>query len=89
MKAMQMVSREIGPVLQPVNAPQPVPGLGEVLIQVHAAGVITTELGWYPTTHTKSGASRTSRYPDTSSPASSPRSALECWSLRSATQSTA
>jgi NADPH:quinone reductase-like Zn-dependent oxidoreductase len=63
MKAMQMVSREIGPVLQPVNAPQPVPGLGEVLIQVHAAGVITTELGWYPTTHTKSGASRTLAVP--------------------------
>jgi NADPH:quinone reductase-like Zn-dependent oxidoreductase len=37
---------------------QPVPGRGQVLIRVHAAGVTTTELSWYPTTHLKSGEPR-------------------------------
>ena len=38
--------------------PKPEPGLGEVLIEVHAAGVTPSELLWYPTTHTKSGTAR-------------------------------
>lgn len=36
--------------------PQPAPG--QVLIRVHAAGVMATELGWYPTTHQKNGEPR-------------------------------
>jgi NADPH:quinone reductase-like Zn-dependent oxidoreductase len=36
----------------------PQPGPGELLIQVHAAGVTPTELFWYPTTHQKSGENR-------------------------------
>ncbi len=36
----------------------PIPGAGEVLIGIHAAGVTPTELGWYPTTHTKTGEPR-------------------------------
>jgi NADPH:quinone reductase-like Zn-dependent oxidoreductase len=41
---------------QDVATPQP--GPGEVLIQVHAAGVTPTELLWYPTSHTKTGDTR-------------------------------
>ena len=41
------------------QAAQPVAGPGEVLVRVHAAGVTPTELVWYPTAHTKSGAPRT------------------------------
>jgi len=36
-------------------APQPQPGRGELLIQVCAAGLMTTELSWYPTSHRKTG----------------------------------
>jgi NADPH:quinone reductase-like Zn-dependent oxidoreductase len=49
--------------LAEVDIPQPVPGPGEVLVQVRAAGVIHTELGWYPTTHTKTGETRRGAVP--------------------------
>jgi NADPH:quinone reductase-like Zn-dependent oxidoreductase len=39
-------------------APAPRPGVGEVLVRVHAAGVIPTELSWVPTWTTKTGAPR-------------------------------
>jgi NADPH:quinone reductase-like Zn-dependent oxidoreductase len=35
--------------------PEPSPGAGQVQIKVHAAGVIATELLWYPTTHRENG----------------------------------
>lgn len=38
--------------------PQPIPGGGEVLIRVRAAGVTPTELLWDPTSHTKDGTPR-------------------------------
>ena len=38
--------------------PQPRPGDGEVLVQVHAAGVIPTELSWLPTWATRAGGPR-------------------------------
>ena len=41
------------------TAPRPVPGEGELLIEVSAAAVTPTELLWYPTLQTKSGAPRT------------------------------
>jgi NADPH:quinone reductase-like Zn-dependent oxidoreductase len=40
------------------QVPAPVPAAGQVLIKVHAAGVIPTELLWYPTTHLENGAPR-------------------------------
>jgi NADPH:quinone reductase-like Zn-dependent oxidoreductase len=61
MEAMQVqIARETSdkPTLSTYQPPQPVPGKGELLIRVHAAGVTVTELGWYPTSHTKSGAPR-------------------------------
>jgi NADPH:quinone reductase-like Zn-dependent oxidoreductase len=63
MKAMHVISTGTGQGLQPANPPQPVPGPGEVLIQVHAAGVTPSELDWYPTTRTRSGTTRTLAIP--------------------------
>jgi hypothetical protein len=40
-----------GGSLMQEEAPAPRPGLGELLIQVCAAGIILTELSWYPTSH--------------------------------------
>jgi NADPH:quinone reductase-like Zn-dependent oxidoreductase len=45
------------------NAPLPQPGPGELLIQVYAAGVTTTELRWYPTSHSKTGEKRAGAVP--------------------------
>src|SRR5215475_14406241 len=40
------------------EAPQPPPGEGKVLVRVHAAGVIHTELGRVPTWSTRAGEPR-------------------------------
>src|SRR5215472_2941971 len=40
------------------EVPQPRPGDGEVLVRVHAAGVISTELSWDPTWTTQAGEPR-------------------------------
>src|SRR5262249_41905773 len=40
------------------EAPQPRPGEGEVLVRVHAAGVIHTELDWATTWTTRTGGPR-------------------------------
>lgn len=58
MKAMQVNNGDQAPSLVPVELPRPQAGLGEILVHVHAAGVTPAELLWYPTTHTKSGATR-------------------------------
>ena len=63
MKAMQIQSSGQGPTLHSAEIPQPTLGPSELLIQVHAAGVTPTELGWYPTTHTRSGAVRLNAIP--------------------------
>ena len=63
MKAMQLRDAAGGMTLAEVDIPQPVPGPGEVLVQVRAGGVIHTELGWYPTTHTKTGETRRGAVP--------------------------
>jgi DNA-binding transcriptional LysR family regulator len=45
------------------TAAVPQPGPGEMLVRVKAAGVTTTELHWYPTTHTKDGTVSTGAIP--------------------------
>lgn len=63
MKAMQLHQTPNGPTLQPAQVLQPTPGKTEILIRVHAAGIIPTELEWDPTTHTKTGAERLNAIP--------------------------
>ena len=63
MKVMRVTDSAQGPPLVEADAPDPRPGPGEELIRVHAAGVTTTELLWYPTTHTKTGEKRTGAVP--------------------------
>src|SRR5271154_3524966 len=45
------------------DAPEPRPGRGEALIRVYAAGVMLTELSWYPTSHLKNGEPRAGAIP--------------------------
>jgi NADPH:quinone reductase-like Zn-dependent oxidoreductase len=63
MKAMRLADSGATVVLVEENVPQPQPGRGELLIQVHAAGVTSKELLWYPTTHKKSGERRSRAVP--------------------------
>jgi NADPH:quinone reductase-like Zn-dependent oxidoreductase len=63
MRAMRLLGSENATELRGADLPQPQPGVNEVLVRVHAAGVTTTELDWYPTTHTKSGDPRTGAIP--------------------------
>src|SRR5215468_3192100 len=63
MKALRLADSGATAVLVEENVPQPQPGRGELLIQVHAAGVTSKELLWYPTTHKKSGEKRSRAVP--------------------------
>jgi NADPH:quinone reductase-like Zn-dependent oxidoreductase len=54
MRALHLIDS----VLIEGSAQQPEPSTGEVLVRVHAAGIIATELQWDPTLHTKTGAPR-------------------------------
>jgi NADPH:quinone reductase-like Zn-dependent oxidoreductase len=58
MKAIQANESEQGLTLSIAEVERPEPGPGQLLIRVHAVGVTTTELNWYPTTHTPSGQKR-------------------------------
>src|SRR5689334_11921243 len=58
MRAIYLNQGSGGQVLVPASSPDPVPGTFELLIRVHAAGLTPTELGWYPSSHTKSGQDR-------------------------------
>lgn len=49
-------------VVQAVG-PEPQPGSEELLIRIHAAGITTTELSWYPTSHTPEGGPRAAAIP--------------------------
>jgi len=60
---MQVVESAGGLTLAAGDAERPKPGDGQVLVQVHAAGVTTTELEWYPTTHQKGGEARVHAIP--------------------------
>ncbi|HXV83480.1 MAG TPA: NADP-dependent oxidoreductase [Candidatus Binatia bacterium] len=63
MKAMCLADSGATAVLVEENVPQPQPGRGELLIQVHAAGVTSKGLLCYPTTHKKSGERRSRAVP--------------------------
>jgi NADPH:quinone reductase-like Zn-dependent oxidoreductase len=63
MKAMQVHESPNGLTLHPAQVPQPTPGKADVLIKVHAAGVIPTELIWSPTTQTRTGGKRLNAIP--------------------------
>jgi NADPH:quinone reductase-like Zn-dependent oxidoreductase len=62
MKTVSLDNSRQAPVMRENVAP-PRPGQGELLIQVHAAGMIATELGWYPTSHRKTGEARKGAVP--------------------------
>ena len=63
MKAMHLANAAPATALVPDEVPQPGPGRGELLIRVCAAGIIPTELTWYPTTHTQAGEARKGAIP--------------------------
>src|ERR1044071_5834634 len=58
MKAICLRARDGPEALAYDEAQQPRPGEGEVLVRVHAAGVIHTELSWLPTWTTRAGEPR-------------------------------
>src|SRR5215831_3020746 len=58
MKAICLHARGGPEALAYEEVPQPHPGEGEVLVRVHAAGVIHTELFWVPTWTTRAGEPR-------------------------------
>jgi NADPH:quinone reductase-like Zn-dependent oxidoreductase len=55
MKSIRMTGSAQQPGLTQAEIPEPKPQKGEVSVRVYAAGVTPTEIGWYPTSHTKSG----------------------------------
>ena len=58
MKVIGLRARGGPEALAYVEVPQPRPGEGEVLVRVHAAGVIQTELSWTTTWTTRAGEPR-------------------------------
>src|SRR3954452_22917104 len=58
MKAIRLHGRGGPEAFTYDEAQQPRPGEGEVLVRVHAAGVIHTELSWVPTWTTQAGEPR-------------------------------
>lgn len=59
MKAIQIFGQE----LKLVEMARPTAGRGEVLVAVRAAGLMRTELSWYPTNYQKSGEARVGAVP--------------------------
>ena len=60
---MRLVDSAQKPTLIAEEIPRPTLEPGEVLVRVYAAGITPTELLWYPTSHTRSGGSRTGAVP--------------------------
>src|SRR5262249_45773881 len=58
MRSIRLIARGGPEAFAYEEAPQPRPGEGEVLVRVHAAGVIHTELSWVPTWTTRAGEPR-------------------------------
>jgi NADPH:quinone reductase-like Zn-dependent oxidoreductase len=63
MIALRLANSELDPVLVQEDVPQSQPGSGELLVQVYAAGVTSSELLWYPTTHHQNGDRRSRAVP--------------------------
>lgn len=63
MKVMRLADTGDPPKLIESTLPEPVPGPGQVLVRVSAAGITPTELVWYPTTHNQEGGVRTGAVP--------------------------
>jgi NADPH:quinone reductase-like Zn-dependent oxidoreductase len=63
MRVMQVNNSTRGPALVATELPRPLPGEGELLISVRAAGVTPTELVWSPTSRTKDGTPRKGAVP--------------------------
>ncbi len=63
MRIVRLTDSPKGPALVEGNVPRPQPGQGELLVKVWAAGVTPTELGWYPTSHAKTGEKRIDAVP--------------------------
>lgn len=63
MRTMRVSDAAHGPVLIEADIPRPQPGKGELLVRVHAVGVTSKELIWYPTTHNKNGETRSRAVP--------------------------
>jgi NADPH:quinone reductase-like Zn-dependent oxidoreductase len=63
MKALRVIRCASGTTLVEDRMPKPTPGPEELLIRVRAAGVMPSELAWYPTTHSQSGEPRIGAVP--------------------------
>jgi NADPH:quinone reductase-like Zn-dependent oxidoreductase len=63
MKAFCSNDSTMAPALVERELPIPRPAAADVLVRVYAAGVTSTEMGWYPTTHTKTGEARRGAVP--------------------------
>jgi NADPH:quinone reductase-like Zn-dependent oxidoreductase len=63
MKAMRLSDAAEPPALVEEDVPRPQPQRDELLVRVHAAGVTSKELLWYPTTHNKDGEKRSRAVP--------------------------
>ena len=58
MRAIQVDGSLASMSLSLADVPAPLPSDAQILVKVHAAGVIATELRWYPTTHRQKGEPR-------------------------------
>ena len=63
MRTMRLSDAAEGPVLVEKDVPRPQPGKEDLLVRVHAVGVTSKELIWYPTTHNNSGETRSRAVP--------------------------
>ena len=63
MRTMRLSDAAEGPVLVEKDVPRPQPGKEDLLVRVHAVGDTSKELIWYPTTHNKSGETRSRAVP--------------------------
>jgi NADPH:quinone reductase-like Zn-dependent oxidoreductase len=63
MRAFQVDDSAANVPIRVTELPAPFPAAGQILIKVHAAGVIASELLWYPTRHQENGELRVHAIP--------------------------